>query len=608
VSALRLSRSRKSSAPADEPTYEALLADLGTRLDALDRLITAAEGRVDPARLEAARELAGRAGERLRLSADHTVVALAGATGSGKSSLFNAVTGLELSAVGVRRPTTSSAHACIWGTEGVGELLDWLGIPRRHQVVRESVLDGDEQAALRGLVLLDLPDHDSTNLSHRLEVDRLVGVVDLLIWVLDPQKYADAAIHDRYLAQLSDHADVTVVLLNQADRLTPAALKECLADVRRLLATDGLIGSRVLATSATTRTGLTELREVLADTVAARRSSVRRLAADLDHVAAELASLAGPPVHEDVDRVVTRDLTVALAAAAGVPAVADAVERAYRYRADAAAGWPFTRWVRRFRPDPLRRLHLTGGEADEAEPAAVGAGPAHAAEPAEVESGTVVRPGPEGGTGLRRRGRAGQLVRLGSGVVDRTSVPATGAVQRSAVELAVRTLADRASVGLPAPWPITVRQAARSRLEGMPDALDQVIATTDLGLSRPPLWWRAAALAQGVFAGAVLGGAVWLLGLSALSLLRLPDAAPPAVGVVPWPTLLLIGGLALGLLLAAAAGPLAVAGARRARAVAENRLRDAVAVLGRERVVAPVRAELSAYASLREAVEVLRRT
>jgi hypothetical protein len=142
----------------------------------------------------------------------------------------------------------------------------------------------------------------------------------------------------------------------------------------------------------------------------------------------------------------------------------------------------------------------------------------------------------------------------------------------------------------------------------MPDALDQVIATTDLGLSRPPLWWRAAALAQGVFAGAVLGGAVWLLGLSALSLLRLPDAAPPAVGVVPWPTLLLIGGLALGLLLAAAAGPLAVAGARRARAVAENRLRDAVAVLGRERVVAPVRAELSAYASLREAVEVLRRT
>ncbi|MCW2611724.1 MAG: hypothetical protein JWM15_2970, partial [Cryptosporangiaceae bacterium] len=48
------------------------------------------------------------------------------------------------------------------------------------------------------------------------------------------------------------------------------------------------------------------------------------------------------------------------------------------------------------------------------------------------------------------------------------------------------------------------------------------------------------------------------------------------------------------------------AGARRARAVAETRLRDAVGALGRERVIAPVRAELSAYASLREALEALR--
>jgi GTP-binding protein EngB required for normal cell division len=607
VSVLRLGRPRKASPTTDEPTYEALLADLGTRLDALDRLITAAEGRVDPARLEAARELSDRADQRLRLSADHTVVALAGATGSGKSSLFNAVTGLELSAVGVRRPTTGSAHACIWGPEGAVDLLDWLGIPRRHQVVRESVLDGDEQAALRGLVLLDLPDHDSTNLSHRLEVDRLVGVVDLLVWVLDPQKYADAAIHDRYLTQLSDHADVTVVVLNQADRLTPAALKECLADVRRLLATDGLVGSRVLATSATTQAGLGDLRQALADTVAARRSAVRRLAADLDHVAADLASLAGPPVQEDVDRAVTRDLAVALAAAAGVPAVTDAVERAYRHRAQASAGWPFTRWLRRLRPDPLRRLHLvTGASEEEAEPAVVGAAPAGAT---RVGSGTVVLAGTDGSAGSHRRGgSAGEPGGLGPGVVDRTSVPATGAVQRSAVDLAVRTLADRASAGLPEPWPTTVRQAARSKLEGMPDALDGVIATTDLGLSRPPVWWRLAALAQGAFAGAAVGGAVWLLGLSALSLLRLPDGAPPAVGVVPWPTLLLVGGLALGLLLAWAAGPLTTTGARRARTVAESRLRDAVAVLGRERVVAPVRAELSAYASLRESAEALRRT
>jgi GTPase Era involved in 16S rRNA processing len=602
VSALRLGRAKRS----DEVPYETLVAEVGGRLDALDRFVSAADGRVDPARLEAARALGVRAGERLRLSGDHTVVALAGATGSGKSSLFNAVTGLELSAVGFRRPTTGTAHACIWGPTGAADLLDWLSIPRRHQVVRESVLDGDEQAALRGLVLLDLPDHDSTNLSHRLEVDRLVGAVDLLVWVLDPQKYADAAIHDRYLSTLAGHAAVTVVVLNQSDRLSPSGLKECLTDVRRLLASDGLVGTHVLATSAATGAGLDDLREILAETVAARRSAVRRLGADLDAVYADLAPLAGEAVREEVDRTATRDLAVALAGAAGVPAVADAVEHAYRHRSAASVGWPFTRWLRRLRPDPLRRLHLALGDGDPEERPPAESVPAAAVVGGPVGSGTVVLPVSEETPGHGRRSRAADLVGLGADVVDRTSVPATGAVQRSAVDLAVRALADSASAGLPEPWPANVRTAARSRLDGMPDALDRVIATTDLGLSRSPRWWRGLALAQGALAGAAIGGGVWLLGLYALGLLRVPEPATPGIGVVPWPTLLLVGGLALGLLLAAVGRRLAAAGARRARAVAETRLRDAVGALGRERVIAPVRAELSAYASLREALEALR--
>ena len=61
-----------------------------------------------------------------------TVVALAGATGSGKSSTFNALTGTDLATVGVRRPTTSTALACSFGEDAAEELLDWLAIPRRH--------------------------------------------------------------------------------------------------------------------------------------------------------------------------------------------------------------------------------------------------------------------------------------------------------------------------------------------------------------------------------------------------------------------------------------------------------------------------------------------
>ena len=114
------------------------------------------------------------------------------------------LTGLDLSAVGVRRPTTSWATACVWGTEGADRAARVArhpaappGHPRldaRHPAGEDNELDG--------VVLLDLPDHDSTEVSHHLEVDRLVQLADLLVWVLDPQKYADAAIHDRYLAPL----------------------------------------------------------------------------------------------------------------------------------------------------------------------------------------------------------------------------------------------------------------------------------------------------------------------------------------------------------------------------------------------------------------------
>src|SRR5688572_21151970 len=125
-------------------------SDIGARVEGLERAARAARGRVDDALVDDASAVAARAAGRLKLSADHTVVALAGATGSGKSSAFNALSGLELAAVGVRRPTTSWATACVWGKEGAEELLEWLGIPARHQVTRDSMLSkADEDVDMR---------------------------------------------------------------------------------------------------------------------------------------------------------------------------------------------------------------------------------------------------------------------------------------------------------------------------------------------------------------------------------------------------------------------------------------------------------------------------
>src|SRR5262249_59196746 len=114
----------------------------------------------DPGLLADAEGLLARAGERLRMSAHHTIVVLGGGTGSGKSSLFNQLAGAQFSPVGVLRPVTREPHACVWGMEGSGPLLDWLGIQPRRRYARSSALEEGDRA-LTGLLLVDLPDHDS---------------------------------------------------------------------------------------------------------------------------------------------------------------------------------------------------------------------------------------------------------------------------------------------------------------------------------------------------------------------------------------------------------------------------------------------------------------
>ena len=95
--------------------------------------------------------------QRLALGVDHTVVALFGGTGSGKSSLFNALTQLNFADVGARRPTTSRAAACSWGDDA-GPLLDFLGVSSERRIRGDSILDGEDQGSMSGLVLLDVPD------------------------------------------------------------------------------------------------------------------------------------------------------------------------------------------------------------------------------------------------------------------------------------------------------------------------------------------------------------------------------------------------------------------------------------------------------------------
>ena len=510
---------------------------------ALDDVLDVASSRLPREDIEPLSDLTRRAGERMRLGADFTIAALAGPTGSGKSSLFNALAGTTLSTVGALRPTTAAAQACVWDGDGVEPLLEWLQIPRWHN------LSGERNRS--GLVLLDLPDIDSTETSHRVEVDRLVRLVDLFVWVVDPQKYADASIHEGYLAPLATHAAVTLVALNQCDRLTDEQRRSCMRDLGRLLDSDGLQGVKTVCTSAVTGTGLDELNAVLDQRVSERRAAVERLEADLGAAGDRLASHCGGTTGKE-PRAHRQEVVRALEDVAQLSVIANASERSHLRSARLATGWPVTRWLRRFRPDPMARLGLQRPEADA------------------------------------------------------TSLPPPGPAQRAHLDSALRAYARERSLDLPEAWRESVRGAATPDAAHVERRLEEAVRRSDVARARRRRWWTLIGWLQMLLLAAAVVGLLWLTGLFVVAWLGLPDPPTYEIEGLPVPTVLLIGGLLLGALVGGISSRAARVGAARDKRAARRRLQGAVEEVADSLVFEPVAQELDAHDHLCRAAAVLR--
>ena len=538
ASRAQAAHSAHAAQAAHVPAPLAYDGPLRSRLDALRELVGLSRTRLDSGTLAEAGRVLDEAAARRRLSGQHTVVAIAGATGSGKSQLFNALAGVAISETGVRRPTTAAPIACSW-SDGAATLIDRLGIPGRLR--RRPLQSAEMEAQLRGLVLVDLPDHDSAAVAHREQVDRVLALVDAVIWVVDPEKYADAILHERYLRPMAGHAEVMFVVLNQIDRLPGEAADQVLDDLRRLLDEDGIAlgeygepGATVLSLSALTGDGIPELREVLGQFVADRGAAARRISADVDAAAWRLRPVYATGRRTGLSEEARDEFAARLADSVGATAAGEAAERAWLRNANRACGTP---WLRLWRWYNDRREPVTGR--------------------------------------LPVRAQADEE-----------------ATARQRVEQAVRTVADRASGGLPAPWAQAVREAAVRGSQGLPEALDELAARAGLPVGRPPRpgWWPAAVLAQASMTILQVVGGLWLVG-------QIIGFMAPNLGV---PVLLMVAGIIGGPLVEwscrmAARGP-----ARRYGLDAERRLREAAAGCGRARVLDPLAAELLRYREVRE--------
>ncbi|AQP44917.1 GTPase [Tessaracoccus flavus] len=532
------------------------MATVTQQLDVLRDTLDLVAGRV-PAEDEArARGVLTHASKRLA-AGPQTVVALAGATGSGKSSLFNAISGTQLAQQGARRPTTSTSQAASFSATNT-DLLDLLGVKRRHEVA-------PPRPDMAELILLDLPDHDSTAASHREEVDRMITVVDQFVWVLDPQKYADAAIHKRYLQPLARHREVITVVLNQADRLTPTQLSQALAHIRQLLEADGLGDVPLLATSALTGQGVDDLRTRLGALATAKKASSARLAADVAVAANGLDAAVGRGRTGKASGATIDRLTAQLAASAGVPLVADAVRRSVKHRGQLATGWPVVKWLAKLRPDPLKRLRLGAGK------------------------GTP------------------QLEEPG---VQRSSLPSRSSSAEAQLSTGLRILADELSTGMPPLWQEAVGRAVHRSDETLADSLDRAVVATDLRVSRTPVWWQLVRGVQWLLIAAVVVGVLWLTLNVVLGYFGLPQVAVYPLGPeeglrVPVPTALIIGGVAVGLLLSLLSQLFISVSARRTARRARKALEASVREVAEREVLAPAEAEVARYAAAREQLDKL---
>ena len=582
--------------------------------------ISYGEGRVPETVLLDAAETLERLSQRRELSTEHTVIGFFGATGSGKSTLFNAIAGQNIALSAPTRPTTSTVQAAIWEAEGSEELLDWLGIDKRvypqtqalaaegeategngagggvaapnavtepapglfNRIRRAVGGRGEMRTRTGGLILLDMPDFDSVTTTNRDLAARMMRYVDVLVWVVDPQKYADAVIHRDFMVPLAASGAQALCVLNQADKLAPAEVPAVLASLTRLLQAEGTeahLLAAPIAVSARTGEGVDVLRDLLAQVAAAKSLSLQRTDAQLHATASQLRTyaggegtvLAGAYALEAEQKLVKACYTSSQA-----EQVLQAATASYRRAAGQHTGWILTRWMSRLKADPLRRLHL--GQQDETK----------STSKAEKSAGML-------GSDSEN---APELVA--------SSLPPLSAAQKAGMANAVRQYSKQMAARIDEPWKRSMKEAALSREAELPELLERDMVRIDYGLGRTRAPWVIFNALQWIALLSALVGVGWLTLISGMAYLQiqLPPAPTPEGSPVPLPTLLLLLGVLLGIASAGVGRLLTAMGSRYYARKLRGRLQTGVEKAVQSCVVAPVQQEAKRLNAYRKALDI----
>jgi 50S ribosome-binding GTPase len=163
------------------------------------------------------------------------VVAFFGGTGVGKSSLLNRLAGQDIARVGVERPTSHEV------TVYVHEAVELATLPE-HFPVEQVHIARHADRARHDVLWIDMPDIDSTERDNRELAFAWLPHVDLLVYVVSPERYRDD-IGWRVLRQRG-HRHGWMFVMNHWDEGTP----EQQADLLMILHEAGFADPVVLHT------------------------------------------------------------------------------------------------------------------------------------------------------------------------------------------------------------------------------------------------------------------------------------------------------------------------------------------------------------------------
>ncbi|MBK5268710.1 MAG: hypothetical protein JJE47_14910, partial [Acidimicrobiia bacterium] len=169
---------------------------------------------------------------------------------------------------------------------GIVRLLDDMGVDKRVGHLNDLPV-----------VLIDMPDTDSVVGAHRAIFERLLPRVDVVWWVVDPEKYSDRLLHRDFLGPLADYQGQFRFVFNQIDRLSSVELREVLQDFESKLKEIGISAPVIIPVAASPPNGfpvgIDRLVDALVELGDAKRAVTAKTLVDIRRAGATIAAVTG---------------------------------------------------------------------------------------------------------------------------------------------------------------------------------------------------------------------------------------------------------------------------------------------------------------------------